>query len=64
MLVKLNVIEKIPISFHTVHVDHVDPFETSRKHNKFLFVIVNAFSKFTITEPANYVVRKKHYIYK
>lgn len=26
---KLNIIEKVPIPFHTVHVDHVGPFETS-----------------------------------
>lgn len=49
---KLSVIEKIPASFHTVHIDHVGPpFETSRKQNKFIFVLVDAFTKFTIVEP-------------
>lgn len=48
---KLNNIEKVPVSFHTVHVDHVGPFETSRKQNKFLLVAVDAFTKFTIVEP-------------
>lgn len=37
--------------FHTVHIDHVGLFETSRKRNKFLFVIVDAFTKFVIIEP-------------
>jgi len=48
---KLNNIEKVPVPFHTVHIDHVGPFETSRKRNKFLLVIVDAFTKFTIIEP-------------
>lgn len=48
---KLNIIEKKPVPFHTVHIDHVGPFETSRKRNKFLFVLVDAFTKFTIIEP-------------
>lgn len=48
---KLNIINKEPIPFHTVHIDHVGPFETSRKRNKFLLVMVDAFTKFTIIEP-------------
>lgn len=48
---KLNIIEKVPILFHTIHIDHVGPFETSSKNNKFLFVLVDAFTKFTIIEP-------------
>ncbi|KMQ86750.1 retrovirus-like pol polyprotein [Lasius niger] len=48
---KLNTIEKVPVPFHTVHIDHVGPFETSKTHNKFLLVIVDAFTKFTIIEP-------------
>lgn len=47
---KLNIIEKVPVPFHTVHIDHVGPFETSRKGNKFLLVIVDAFTKFVIVE--------------
>lgn len=27
---KLNIIDKVPVPFHTVHIDHVGPFETSR----------------------------------
>lgn len=56
---KLNIIEKVPIPFHTLHIDHVGPFETSSKNNKFLFVVVDAFTKFTIIEPVKtcYVVK-------
>ncbi|CAK9814127.1 Pro-Pol polyprotein [Anthophora plagiata] len=48
---KLNTIKKVPIPFHTLHIDHVGPFETSRKGNKYLLVMVDAFTKFTIVEP-------------
>lgn len=48
---KLNSIEKIPVPFHTVHIDHVGPFETSQRNNKYLLVIVDAFTKFVIIEP-------------
>lgn len=47
---KLHPIEKHPIPFYTIHVDHVGPFETSRSGNKFLLVIVDAFTKFVIIE--------------
>lgn len=36
--------------FHTIHIDHVGPFETSKKKNKYLLVIVDTFTKFTIIE--------------
>jgi len=48
-LCKLNSIDKIPILFHTFHVDHVGPFETSRKRNKFLLVM-DGFTKCTIIQ--------------
>lgn len=48
---KLNIVEKVTIPFHTIYINHIGPFETSRKHNKFLFVLVDAFTKFTIIEP-------------
>lgn len=59
---KMNIIEKTPIPFHTIHMDHVGPFETSRKHNKFLFVLVDAFTKFTIIEPVKN--QKTYYVIK
>lgn len=52
---KLHSIEKISIPFHTVHVDHVGPFETSRKRNRYLLVVVDGFTKFTIIEPVKSV---------
>lgn len=48
---KLHSIEKTPIPFHTLHVDHVGPFERSRKGNRYLLVIVDGFTKFTMIEP-------------
>jgi hypothetical protein len=48
---KLHPIEKVAIPFHTIHVDHVGPFQTSKHGNKFLFVVVDAFTKFTVIEP-------------
>lgn len=48
---KLNSIEKIPIPMHTIHIDHVGPFETSQRGNKYLLVIVDGFTKFVIIEP-------------
>lgn len=47
---KLHPIEKVAVPFHTVHIDHVGPFETSRSGKKYLLVIVDAFTKFTIIE--------------
>ena len=60
---KLNPIEKVPVPFHTVHIDHVGPFETSRRGSKFLSVMVDAFTKFVIIEPVKsqktrYVVKR------
>lgn len=43
-------IEKIPVPFHTLHLDHLGPFETSVKSNKYLLVIVNGFTKFVVIE--------------
>jgi hypothetical protein len=44
----LNPIEKVPTPFHTIHVDHLGPFITSTKGNKYLLVIVDGFTKFTM----------------
>ncbi len=47
----LHPIEKVNIPFDTIHIDHLGPFETSPQGSKYLFVIVDAFTKFTIIEP-------------
>lgn len=44
---------KRPIPFHKLHVDHVGPFETSRRKYKYLLGMVNAFTEFTIIEPVS-----------
>lgn len=46
----LHPIKKNPVPFHTIHIDHLGPFETSKKKNKFLLVIVDGFTKFCFIE--------------
>lgn len=58
----LHPIVKVPVPFHTLHADHLGPFETSKKGNRYLLVIVDSFTKFTIIEPVrdtktNYVTQ-------
>lgn len=48
---ELYPIEKCPIPFHTIHADHVGPFETSKKGNKYLLVLVDGFTKFVFIQP-------------
>lgn len=40
-------IDKFPLPFHTLHLDHVGPFVESHAGNKFILTIVDAFTKFT-----------------
>lgn len=44
----LHPIPKIPIPFHTIHVDHVGPFVKTKTGNSHLFVIIDAFTKFIL----------------
>lgn len=37
--------------FHTLHLDHLGPFVTTKNKNKYLLVIVDAFTKFTFICP-------------
>lgn len=46
----LHPIEKIPTPFHTLHIDHVGPFVTSTRKNKYIFVVVDGFTKFCFLE--------------
>lgn len=48
---RLHPIEKKDIPFDTIHIDHVGPFETSKRKKKFLFVVVDGFTKFCFIEP-------------
>jgi len=43
---ELHPISKIPIPFDTIHIDHYGPLEKTGKKNKYLFVIIDAFTKF------------------
>lgn len=42
----LHPIEKVEIPFHTIHADHVGPFNKSKKRNAYILVIIDAFTKF------------------
>lgn len=47
----LHPIPKIPMPFHTLHADHLGPFNPSRLKNRYLLVIVEGFTKFIILKP-------------
>lgn len=44
----LHPIPKISKPFHTVHIDHVGPFVTSKRKNSYILVIIDAYSKFIV----------------
>lgn len=44
----LNPIPKVPIPFHTLHLDHLGPFVRSHNKNSYLLVVIDAFSKFIL----------------
>lgn len=44
----LHSIPKIATPFHTIHVDHVGPFVTSKRKNSYILVIVDAYTKFIV----------------
>nr|CAH7764873.1 unnamed protein product [Callosobruchus chinensis] len=48
----LHVIRKVPIPFHTIHTDHLGPFERVSRvpNNNYLVVIVDGFVKFCFIE--------------
>lgn len=59
---ELHPIDKITVPFHTLHIDHLEPFVKSKKGHTQLLVIVDGFTKFCIIEPvrstkAKYVIR-------
>lgn len=47
----LHPIDKVPLPFDTVHVDHLGPFVKSRKGNSYLLVLVDSFTKFSLVKP-------------
>lgn len=42
----LHPLPKFAQPFHTLHMDHLGPFVTTKRKNKYLLVIVDAFTKF------------------
>lgn len=42
----LNLFQKFNEPFHTLHIDHVGPFDPSNKGHKYLLVMVDGFTKF------------------
>lgn len=44
----LHPIDKVPVPFHTVHIDHLGPFNKSGKGNRYLIVLVDAFTKYVL----------------
>lgn len=49
----LHPIDKVPIPFHTIHVDHLGPFNRSSGGSKYVLVIIEAFTKFTFLKAVN-----------
>lgn len=44
----LHPIPKEPKPFHTLHADHLGPFNESKRKNKYILVIIDSFTKFII----------------
>lgn len=49
--IALHFIEKVPIPCHTWHLDHLGPFIETKRKNKHILTIVDAFSKFVVLKP-------------
>jgi hypothetical protein len=47
----LHPFNKIAIPFHTVHVDHLGPFPKSSEGWSYLFLLIDAFTKFIFIRP-------------
>ncbi|KAK9712743.1 Integrase core domain [Popillia japonica] len=47
---ELHNIERVPIPFHTVNIDHLGPFPKSSKGNTHVLVYVDNFTKYTYIE--------------
>lgn len=42
----LHPIEKAPIPYHTLHIDHLGPFVKSSKSNQYVIAIIDSFTKY------------------
>lgn len=48
---ELHIYEKCIKPFETIHVDHYGPLETTERGSKHIFIIIDAFTKFTVLYP-------------
>lgn len=44
----LHPIPKVPEPFHTLHADHLGPFNLSKRKNRYILVIIDAYTKFIV----------------
>ncbi|XP_036325536.1 uncharacterized protein K02A2.6-like [Rhagoletis pomonella] len=49
----LHVIPKVPLPFHTLHIDHFGPLPSIYSKRKHILVVVDAFTKFVKLYPTN-----------
>lgn len=49
--VELYPVHKANCPFQTIHFDHVGPFVRSRRKNSYLFIIIDAYTKFIVLIP-------------
>lgn len=49
----LHSIPKIPVPFHTIHIDHYGPLPSIQSKRKYILVVVDAFTKFVKLYPVN-----------
>lgn len=47
----LNPLEKYDVPLHTFHIDHTGQLETTKKSYQYIFVVIDAFTKFTWLYP-------------
>ena len=47
----LHPIPKVPVPFHTIHLDHLGPFIKTKSGNTQLLVVVDAFTKYVLLYP-------------
>lgn len=49
----LHPIAKEPIPFHTVHLDHLGPFQRTKRGNQYIVVLIDAFTKYINIKAVN-----------
>lgn len=57
--INLHSIQKPPVPFHTLHIDHFGPLPSLKSKRKHILVVIDSFTKFTKRSIA--LTQKKHY---